>query len=90
MRTKYSMHFLEKELILDGYHVINETYPSMEKSLEENADFLNTAIFLETEKIKGDYEIYFVTYSMGGLVVRCYLNKYQPIHAVRNFRRQFP
>ncbi|MBN1571636.1 MAG: hypothetical protein JW984_00390 [Deltaproteobacteria bacterium] len=83
MRTKHSMHFLERELTLQGYYVINETYPSLEKSLEENADFLNNTIVLETEKIKGDYEIYFVTYSMGGLVTRCYLNKYRPAHTVR-------
>jgi len=83
MRTKYSMNFLEKELKLEGYLVINETYPSLEKSLEENADFLNRAIVSETAKIKGDYEIYFVTYSMGGLVTRCYLNKYRPVKAAR-------
>ncbi len=83
MRTKHSMRFLEKELILDGYQVINETYPSVEKSLEENADFLYKAIVSKTKKIKGEYEIYLVTYSMGGLVSRCYLNKYQPKHAIR-------
>jgi pimeloyl-ACP methyl ester carboxylesterase len=83
MRTKYSMRFLEKEFELEGYRVINETYNSMGKSLEENADFLNDAIASETEKIDGDYEIYFITYSMGGLVTRCYLNKYRPTHAVR-------
>lgn len=83
MRTKNSMHFLERELTLEGYHVINETYPSMEKSLEENADFLHEAIVAGTEKISVDYEIYFVTYSMGGLVTRCYLDKYRPAHAVR-------
>jgi len=83
MRTKHSMRFLEKELSLDGYQVINETYPSVENSLEENADFLNNAIVSRTKMIKGKHEIYLVTYSMGGLVSRCYLNKYQPKSAIR-------
>lgn len=83
LRTKYSMYFLEKELSLEGYHVISKTYPSVENSIEKNADYLNHDIELGTKNIEGPYELYLITHSMGGLVARCYLDKYHPVEAIR-------
>ncbi len=83
LRTKYSMHFMEKEIANEGYLVINTTYPSGEYSIEGNADYINDTIEEVIRGIDGDYELYFVTHSMGALVMRCYLDRYQPRNAVR-------
>ncbi len=74
---------MEKELIADGYVVINKTYPSVSMSIEECADYLAGVIERGTEDIEGPYELNFVTHSMGGLVARCYLSRYHPPQAKR-------
>lgn len=83
LRTKYSMHFMEKDIANEGYLVINTTYPSGEVSIEGNADYINDTIEEVIREIDGDYELYFVTHSMGALVMRCYLDRYQPKNAIR-------
>lgn len=83
MDTRFHLYFIEKELIADGYMVINKTYPSVTMSIEECADYLAGVIQHGTEDIEGPYELNFVTHSMGGLVARCYLSKYRPPQARR-------
>jgi pimeloyl-ACP methyl ester carboxylesterase len=83
MDTRLNLFFMEREFARDGYVVINKTYPSVSLSIEECADYLAATIEREAVKIRGPYELNFVAHSMGGLVVRCYLNKYQPKEAKR-------
>jgi pimeloyl-ACP methyl ester carboxylesterase len=83
MDTRFHLYFMEKELIADGYVVINKTYPSVSMSIEECADYLAGVIESGTEDIEGPYELDFVTHSMGGLVARCYLSRYHPPQAKR-------
>lgn len=83
MDTRFHLYFMEKELAGDGYVVINKTYPSVTMSIEECADYLAGVIRQETADIEGQYDLYFVTHSMGGLVARCYLAKYRPPEARR-------
>jgi pimeloyl-ACP methyl ester carboxylesterase len=83
MDTRFHLYFMEKELVADGYTVINRTYPSVSMSIEECADYLAGVIVRGTEDIDGPYELDFVTHSMGGLVARCYLYKYRPPQAKR-------
>ncbi len=81
--TRFHLYFMEKQLIADGYVVINKTYPSVTMSIEECADYLAGVIRRGTENIEGPYELDLVTHSMGGLVARCYLAKYHPPQAKR-------
>jgi pimeloyl-ACP methyl ester carboxylesterase len=83
MDTRFHLYFMEKQLISDGYVVINKTYPSVTMSIEDCADYLAGIIERETEDITGPYELDFITHSMGGLVARCYLAKYRPPQARR-------
>lgn len=77
LRSKIDMLPLSRFLEKHGYKCVNILYPSRKKSLEDLADFVH-------EKIKatrsGDKErrLNFVTHSMGGLITRYYVEKYQP------------
>jgi triacylglycerol lipase len=81
MDTRFHLYFMEKELIAEGFVVINKTYPSVTMSIEECADYLAGIIRHGTEHIEGPYELNLVTHSMGGLVARCYLDRYRPPQA---------
>ncbi len=83
MDTRFHLYFMEKQLISEGYVVINKTYPSVTMSIEDCADYLAGVIERGTEGITDPYELDFITHSMGGLVVRCYLAKYHPPQAKR-------
>jgi triacylglycerol lipase len=83
MDTRFHLYFMEKQLIAEGFVVINKTYPSVTMSIEECADYLAGVIQHGTENIEGPYELNFVTHSMGGLVARCYLSRYRPPQAKR-------
>jgi triacylglycerol lipase len=83
MDTRLNLYSMERELGRDGYVVINKTYPSMDLSIEECADYLAGVIESELAEVRKPYELYFVTHSMGGLVARCYLNRYHPEGAKR-------
>lgn len=71
-RTEKSMHKLELHLKKHGFHVSNVEYPS----LKENIQTLSVDTI---EKARGECaslgasKIHFVTHSMGGILVRYYL-----------------
>lgn len=74
----YDMALVERALRRRGYEVVNWQYPSRKKSLENIADLLHERM----QKYDGR-RVSFVTHSMGGIVVRTYLNKYKPANPGR-------
>lgn len=82
-RSKNSMYFLQKSLEDRGYEVVNRTYPSGKNTIENNATFIDDFVNDKLKDFPPDTELYFVTHSMGGLVVRCYLETYRPAQAER-------
>jgi len=81
-RTAASMEKMAEELAEHGYRVANVDYPSREKTVEELAA---PAIQegLETCQAEGASRVHFVTHSMGGILVRQYMNG----HTIENLGR---
>ena len=71
-RTKNSMNRLEKSLVKDNYIVWNESYPSRSECIEKLAvDHIEKGLaFCNKAEAKA---IHFVTHSLGGIMVRYYL-----------------
>ena len=71
-RTGDSMNEIAKSLKASGYQVWNETYPSRDKPVGELAiEAITPALeFCQANDIK---QIHFVTHSLGGILVRYYL-----------------
>ncbi len=68
-----AMRKIEKELLLNGYHVINFGYNSREESIQTVAQNLDMVI---RDMIPGNARsVHFVTHSLGSLVVRYYLSE---------------
>jgi len=74
-RTAYSMRPMEKYLRGKGYHTVNYSYPSTSQTIEHIArhdlPILINKCGSQTEKI------HFVTHSLGGIVLRYYLQTNQ-------------
>lgn len=79
-RTPSSMKVLESALLKEGFLPINDGYPSREHPIETLAEL---AIKPAIEKCPKEMDVNFVTHSLGGILVRQYLNK----HAVQNLNR---
>lgn len=71
-RTSRSMAPLEKVLIAQGYHVINQDYPSRKARIEDLADIAIGSALRQCHK---GQTIHFVTHSLGGILVRQYLSQ---------------
>jgi pimeloyl-ACP methyl ester carboxylesterase len=70
------MRPLERHLSLLGYQVANTPYSSTKHDLSTLSDMVAETIKDITTNPKGS--IHFVGHSMGGLVIRAYLQKYRP------------
>ncbi|MDF7799909.1 alpha/beta fold hydrolase [Pontiellaceae bacterium B1224] len=69
-RSSRAMNKLEKNLKAEGYTVINHDYPSTKAPIE----VLTKQIFQTLEpEIKNAKRVHFVTHSMGGMILREYL-----------------
>lgn len=65
-------HFLRR----NGYEVLNIHYPSTHIPIEEIVDYIHPVIEKFRAQVLG--KLYWVGYSMGGLVIRAYIHKYVP------------
>jgi len=71
-RTQNAMKKIEKELIKAGYIVWNETYPSTKKPIEElSVSHIDKGISYCNRC--NSKQIHFVTHSLGGILVRYFL-----------------
>jgi triacylglycerol lipase len=69
-RTRWSMYVLERTLSR-GFRVINIGYPSRKYPIEQLAEYVGRRIHQRcTDENK---KVHFVTHSLGGIVLRCYL-----------------
>lgn len=70
MRSDASMNKLEKHLQKNNYFTINLAYPSNKQSIQ---DLSQNHIKPALEQCHKDSKVHFVTHSMGGILVRDYL-----------------
>ena len=81
-RTEKSLSKLEHHLEKKGYHVVNVDYPSRKKNIQD----LSVETISEAKgrcMAGGASKINFVTHSMGGILVRYYLEYYEVPHLGR-------
>jgi len=74
-RTKRSMRKLGRRLQNAGYHTVNCGYPSTAKSIERIAGEHLAKVVAQCSEA-GFEEIHFVTHSLGGIIVRQYLQSH--------------
>ncbi len=75
-KTGSSMKSLERALQGAGYDTLSITYPSTERDLDGIADWLRQTQLTEGFWNEND-TVHIVAHSMGGLVARRYLDRYQ-------------
>lgn len=77
-RSSWSMNRMAKVLRNNDYVVWNESYPSTEKPIAELSLVIDDALMFCDEQQAT--EIYFVTHSLGGILVRYYFQDKNPIN----------
>lgn len=80
-RTAHSMNTLENSLTDNGYLVINNSYPSREKTITELSSIVGDGI--SACKNQQAEHIHFVTHSLGGILVRQYFQTHTVVEAKR-------
>lgn len=75
-KTNTITYLLAKRIAAAGFEVYNITYPSTEYTINDLVDILNNKL-VELNLDKKE-KLNFVGHSMGGLLIRGYLNKYRP------------
>ena len=79
-RTSWSFWRVQLALRRDGYQVVNVAYPSRQQAIEDlSRDYLAPVIAAQSSAPR----LHFVTHSLGGIMLRCYLRH----HPVPNLGR---
>lgn len=73
VRSSKSFEAIAEKLKKEGYTTVGFDYPSTRTDIEDSAEYLHSVM----QSLEGVEEINFVVHSMGGLVVRTYLDKHQ-------------
>jgi len=81
-RTRLSLLIMQRQLSRAGYTVVNRSYRSTRKSIEEHAASLDAQL---RERYSGEENVSLdiVTHSLGGIVARAWLAKHEPVLPVR-------
>ena len=85
--SEWNMAGVEFALQNAGYQTLNIGYPSLKKNLEELSKFLDEELEKERVWEKSYHKVHFATHSMGGLVVRTYLNAHKEEMTDKNLGR---
>ena len=73
IRSSKSFGSLQDQLIEDGFEVIAFDYPSTQVDIHDSAEFLEQLI----ESLDGIEEINFIAHSLGGVIVRAWLDRHE-------------